>query len=221
MGIAFDAASEDKVASGGATTLTYSHTCTGTDRFLYVAVTLINHSATPSVTYNGVAMTAIATRIPVFTTTWTHSAFYLENPASGANNVVVTGGGTSGINSIRSGCTSYTGVDQTTPILDYNTASSPGTGNNMTIALTTASDGWAIISGANVDAAFTAGTGTDTLRASYGGLADIADSDGDIGAGTFNTQMTHTGTRGYGGIAIGILPAGGAASTFIPRMMMF
>ena len=220
MAIAFDAASEDKVASGGTTTLTYSHTCTGTDRFLYVAVTLINHSATPSVTYGGVSMTAVYTRVAAFSTTWTHSGFYLANPASGANNVVVTGGGTSGTNSIRSGCVSYTGVDQSSPILANNNASA-ATGKDMTISLTTTSAGWAIISGANVDAVFVAGTNTDTLRASYGGLCDIDDSDNDITAGTFNTQMTYTiagDGRGYGGIAIAILPAGGATPTFVPRV---
>jgi len=108
---------------------------------------------------------------------------------------------------------SYTGVDQTTPILASNFFDSTDTGNTLTISLTTASDGWAMISGANADAAYVASTNTDTLRCSYSGLADSADSNNDITAGTFDTQMTHSGTRGGGGIAIAILPAGGATTT--------
>jgi hypothetical protein len=212
MAVAFDAATEDKVVSGGVTTLTYSHTCSGSDRFLYVALTQINHSGTPTATYGGVSMTPVYTRVQVYSSTWTHSGFFLMNPASGANNVVISSSGPTGTNSLRSGCVSYTGVDQTNPVLDDNSIYS-ASGGTMSISLTTASDGWAIISGANVDYAFSAGTNTDTLRASYGGLCDIADSGNDITAGTFNAQMTHAGTRGYGGIALAILPAGGGSYT--------
>lgn len=220
MAIAFDAATEDKVVSGGVTTLTYAHTCTGTDRFLYVHLTQINHSGTPSATYGGVSMTPIFTRKKASSTVWTVSAFYLANPASGSNNVVITSSGTTGINSLRSGCMSYTGVDQTSPILASNFFESTGTGNTLTISLTTASDGWAIISGANADAAYAASTNTDTLRCSYAGLSDSADSGNDITAGTFDAVMTHSGSRGGGGIAIGILPAAGGGGSATPTRML-
>lgn len=209
MAIAYDTKTEAQTSGSGVNPLNFSHTCSGSDRFLYVAVTTINRSATPTATYNGVSMTPVYTNIPVFSTTWEHAGFYLVNPASGSNTVSISCTVGSGNNTIRAGATSYTGVDQTTPILATNSASSPGTGNNMLISLTTASDGWFIISGANVDLAFSAGANTDELRATYSGLADIADSGNDITAGTTNAQMTHAGTRGYGGCAIAILPAGG------------
>ena len=219
MAIAFDAATEDKTTT--ANVLTYSHTCTGSDRFLYVAFTTLsnNHTVT-SVTYGGAAMTTIATEVLVFSPTWRHHGYYLANPASGTNNVVITCASISF--SIRSSCVSYTGVDQTSPILDDNIASS-ASGNTMSIPLTTAEAGWAVISGANVDTAFTAGTNTDTLRASYAGLCDIADSDGDIAASTFNAQMTHGGTRGYGGIAFGLKASAGGGPTyrFNPQLTPF
>lgn len=206
-GIAFDAATEDKTSTG--TTLTYAHTCTGTDRFLYVHVTTLttgSHTIN-SVTYNGVAMTPLVSNVQAYSATWKCHSYYLVNPASGTNDVVVTMASSPSA-SQRSGAVSYTGVDQTNPILTSNSAytSSGGTCN---VSLTTADDGWWLISGANPDAAFAAGVNTDTLRASYGGLADIADSDGDIAATTANAQMTHAGSRGGGVIGFALKKAGG------------
>lgn len=222
--IAHDSTTEDKTSASGASSLTYSHTVSGSDRFLYVAITTINRSVgnVTNVTFNGVSLTELLGDVLVFNTTnWYHHGWYLINPPAGTYNIVITSTPGSGNNTIRSGCVSYTGVDQTSPILDSNSASSL-TGNNMQIPLTIASAGWAIISGANVDASFVAGSNTDTLRASYSGLADIADSGNDIAASTFNAQMTHSGSRGYGGIAFGLLPNGGGGGyRFNPQLKPF
>lgn len=218
MAIAFDAKTEDRTTTGN--TLNFSHTCTGSDRFLYVHVTSLSSVHTgASATYNGVAMTAVATEVVVFGTTWRHHSFYLANPASGSNTVSITFDNIT--ISQRAGCMSYTGVDQSSPILASNTGNS-GSGGNMLIPLTTSDDGWFIISGSNVDAAFAAGANTDTLRNSYSGLSDSADSNNDIAAGTTNAQMTHTGTRGWGGIAIAIKPStGGGGGVTPPNFLGF
>jgi hypothetical protein len=218
MAIAFDAVSEDKTSA--TTNLTYAHTCSGTDRFLYVAVTTIS-KASPTisaVTYGGVSMTLLSGNVLVFSgTNWFHHVYYLANPASGSNNVSITAnsGGT-----IRSGCVSYTGVDQSNPIITSNFGS--GTGGTLSISLTTGLTGWWIVSGANIDAAFAAGSVTDTLRASYAGLCDIADSNNDETAQTASATMTYAGTREWGGVAAAIKPAGGGGgpTPTSPLMMM-
>ena len=214
--IAFDSATEDKTAA--ATSLTYAHTTSGTDRFLYVALTTLsnNHTGTAA-TYNGTGMTVVEQNVVVFSSTWQHHGFQLANPDSGTNNVVVSANVVSF--SLRSGAVSYTGVDQTNPIQTSNTGSS-GSGGTMNISLTTSNDGWFVISGANVDTAWSAGATTDTLRASYSGLADIADSGNDITAGTTNAQMAHVGTRGYGGIAFALEEAGGGGPAPSRRIMI-
>ena len=210
MSIAFDAATEDKTTT--ATTLTYAHTCTGSDRFLYVPFTSIA-KASPSVgtvSYNGVAMTALHTSVLIFGgTNWYHHGYYLIAPSTGSNNVSITvtpSGGT-----IRSSCVSYTGVDQTSPVHTSNTGN--GSGSPCNISLTTSVDAWWIMSAGNIDAPFSAGTNTDTLRAEYSGLCDISDSGNDIAATTANAQMTFSGTREWGGIALAIIAAGGGGYT--------
>jgi len=208
--IAFDAAQEDKVASG-ASSLTYAATCTGSDRWLYVAVTTISdatHSVT-GFTYNAVSMTTVvANRLVYAGTSWYHHSYHLPAPASGSNNVVITKSNADG--SIRSGCVSYSGVDQTTPV--STSAANNGTNTPATVSLTTSATAWWLFSGANIDAAFAGSTNTDTLRVSYGGLCDICDSGNDISPQTGNATMTFAGTREWGGIALAFIPSGASSA---------
>lgn len=203
--IAYDAASEDKVASG-ASSLTYAHTCTGSNRFIYVAVTTIN-DATHSVTatYGGVSMTAVQVDQLIYSSTnWYHHGFRLAAPASGSNNVVITKTNADG--SIRSGAVSYTGVDQTTPI--NVSAKGNGTATPATLTSTSTVTGWWVMSAANIDLGHTGGSITDTLRAEYSGLADIADSGNDVASGSATTTMPFpTGTRQWGAIHFLMVPA--------------
>lgn len=104
--IAFDAVTTDNNNFPTATTLTFSHTTSGSDRLLAVAVRSIVLTSV-SATYNGVAMTVAVSTTPVEGGRFT--LFYLLNPTVGANNVVVTAGITS---LIYASSASYTGVLQ-------------------------------------------------------------------------------------------------------------
>jgi len=104
----------DSKASGttSGTILTYSHTCSGTDRYLAVSLaTHVSVGVVNGVTYAGAAMTLIGghngannTRIQLWG---------LVNPATGANNIVVSKQGSS---AIRAMSYSFNGVNQTSPI---------------------------------------------------------------------------------------------------------
>lgn len=85
MAIAFDAAS---IANSTAvSSITLSHTCTGTNLVL-VAFGFVNQSRTVnSITYNGTSMTAAQN---ILSATDTIKSYYLINPSTGANNAVVT-----------------------------------------------------------------------------------------------------------------------------------
>lgn len=202
MAIAFDAATEDKTVSGN--TLTYAHSCSGTDRFLAIHFTTLSNTHTVnSVTYNGVSATIVLGQITAFSTTWKHHSYYLIAPATGSNNVQIV---CASINfSIRSGCMSYTGVKQTSPILDSG-SDSQVSGTTLTVSLTTSASGWWIMSGANPDNAFSGTTIVTTTRCSYSGLADSFDSNGDVAAQTANAVIDHTGSRGGGAVAYVIEP---------------
>lgn len=131
MAVAADAVS---TASGnGVTSISWSHTCTGTDRALFVGM---SHSGTiTGVTYNGVAMTLVNEAVPgdgAYKAAW----WKLSNPASGANTVVVSFSASA---TGEGGAFSVTGAHQTTASLSSGAATSTGLDATPTITITSAS----------------------------------------------------------------------------------
>lgn len=123
MAIAVDATSSGQITSAG-TTLTISHTCTGSDLVLVVSVITSAGSDPSSVTYNSVAMTKAVGD------TTTTSIWYLANPATGANNVVVTHGSSV---KMGAGCISFTGANTSAPIGVTGTATATDTNPTKTV----------------------------------------------------------------------------------------
>lgn len=106
--IAFDAVSVGQIASG--TELTFSHTCSGSNRILLVGIKEASDTAeyVTGVTYNGVALTKIdSIRIPP-SERWV-SLWYLINPDSGTHDIVITANAST---FMRGSGASYTGVRQ-------------------------------------------------------------------------------------------------------------
>ncbi len=168
--IAFDAATDGGSSTG--TSKTYSHTCTGSNLILFVGVIgdVTNDNVT-GVTYAGTAMTKVnGVLIPGnrYMTLW-----YLSNPSTGANNVVVSA---SSSILIGSGAVSYTGTDQTqvldTDIIRNTNTVNPGT--SITTSVTTVTDNcWVMNFTAANSSLVTAGTGTTARKidsATYGWL---------------------------------------------------
>ncbi|HYH69137.1 MAG TPA: hypothetical protein VD866_30870 [Urbifossiella sp.] len=152
--IAYDATA---TATATATSLTYSHTCTGSNRVLLVGVFITSSSdLVTGVTYNGVAMTRIGT----VTQGSERSYLYgLVNPASGANNVVVT---CSGSTSIFADSASYTGSNQLY-LPDATNTGNSGSATSLAIATTTVNDNcWTVMFG-RTSSSWSAGAGT-TIR---------------------------------------------------------
>ena len=87
MAVAFDAASVATQASGS--TLSWSHTCTGSNRLLTVAVHWLDTGVTvSSVTYAGTGMSSVG-KVNNGTGLVTE-LFRLVAPATGANTVAIT-----------------------------------------------------------------------------------------------------------------------------------
>ena len=103
----FDAHS---TAKGTASSLTFSHTCTGADRYLKVAVGVnFTDNDVTGVTYNGVALTLLSALENVMRDEF----WYLIAPAAGTFNIVVTFAGATREKVCHGD--SYTDVHQTTP----------------------------------------------------------------------------------------------------------
>jgi hypothetical protein len=209
--IALDAFTDITTTTG--TSLTFSHTTSGSDRDL-VVLPIVAGSSTSSVTYNAAAASHVDTLVMTDESSRQYSFWNKAAPSSGANNVVIN---VAASVFIRGTCASYTGVDQTTPNNGTagkieNTATSPV---NVDITSTVA-DTWGI-GGFRSDAG-TQGNGTGagalTLRAVANSLG-YADTNGSLGtAGTEGINFTISSSNGW---LIAMLIAPAATDVFQPR----
>lgn len=213
MAIAFDAATG--TTSTNTNTNTFTHTCSGTDRFLIVPCASLNNGALDAVTgvtYNGVAMTRLGSFYQVGTFNWIIYIYYLANPDSGTNNVVVTRNTSNG--QTYGAAASYTGVDQITPIdngVTSGTSTSPPTTTSHT---STTDNSWFFLTHANVDANSTASTGA-TLRGTASFICTRFDSGGPVTpAGSYSMTISWPGTRAGRSIMFAMRPAAGGGATF-------
>lgn len=133
--VAFDAAASNKVLSSN--TVSWSHTCSGTNRVLLVDVALGVSSAgdtqTAGVTYNGVAMTSIGKVHTNASNVGWVERFVLIAPATGSNTVAVTA--SASVASICGGSMSFKSASQT--LSDYTVTSNTGDSANATVTQTT------------------------------------------------------------------------------------
>ncbi len=181
----YDTFSESFTNSG--TSLTWSHTCSGTNRILWVGVMTLNTRSISGITYNGVAMTPL-TRSggPQPIQLW-----YLINPALGANNIIATlsgdasflyGAGTSYFNAVQSGVpdSQNTATSIGTPLSTSTTIVNP----NCWLVMAVRNDG---------DGLSDASTGAVERATGSAGTIQIYDSNGIVGTGSQSMSITLAG----------------------------
>ena len=200
MAIAFDSATQQADA-GGISSLTFSHTCSGSDRILFVGTegTTGGSDLITGITYASVAMTRIGSAYKGAGGRFIN-LFYLIAPSTGANNIVISA---SGVDVIGASASSYTGVNQSSQPDAFATATA--TASTLTGTVTTVADNcWTVMfaHGDNI----TAGAGT-TVRATGSGYG-ICDSNGaKTPAGS--TSLIATPSASWSGIIASFAPVGG------------
>ena len=141
MAIAHDASTTPWARVNSGTSMTVAHTCSWTNRGIEVTVGTTGNVVT-WVTYAGVSMTQI----------WSYSAdgagngvttWFLANPTSGSNNVVIS---TSVATTIMCHIVSYTGVNQSTPVGAVVTNWPTTTGTWTQTLTTTVDNSWLVMS---------------------------------------------------------------------------
>ena len=216
MALAFDA-SVDGGTTSTASTLSWTHTCTGSDRILIVTD---NEEADPvtitGVTYNSVAMTLIATSAGV-ASAGISQLWYLINPASGANTVTVTRTATA--NRLVGGSSSYTGAKQSGQP-DANTTEAVSSVTSNAVTVTTIADNCWTVAGLDTSAGgVTAGAGT-TLRQAVTDGSAILDSNAAI-TPAGSTSLSYNMTSGNTTVVMAsIAPAVAAAAGGGNKMSM-
>lgn len=134
IGIAFDAVS-NSTYQAATSSYSWSHTCTGSNRYLSVDVSLLSAGQTvTSITYNGVALSFIGAQTTV-SSVGRIECWGLVAPSSGTNTITVT---LSGAIASAGTAVSYTNVNQTTPTEAFNSAQATNIGAaDATVTVTT------------------------------------------------------------------------------------
>lgn len=171
--ISYDSSSHGNVVTG--TSLTYSHTTSGSARILFVGVSTESASdLVTGITYNGVSMTRIQFQSGNGEGTY---LYYLINPSLGANNVVIS---TSSSTGIRSASVSYTGALQSGQP-DASTKQTTASTNPFATSLTTVADkSWMVSYAQSNGFVVSASTGTTFRDQSTDQFNGIGDSGGAI-----------------------------------------
>lgn len=209
MAIAFDATATSGPSFTAATSVTWSHTQTGSNLMLHVAG--FENSATAhdsGCTYATVPLTKYDTSTVRPDGIMIITGWLLAGGATGANNIVLSFASSQ---TILGHSASYTGVNQSdTP--DSNNKGT-NTGINLTISTTTVADNcWGILSASSDGTAVAAGTNSTQRQTTGSGSTGLFDTNAaQTPAGSVSMQAT--GTVNLTGLIVSIAPSGAVVTT--------
>lgn len=213
MAIAFDS-TQAPTRQIGVSTFSWTHTCTGSNRILWILVDINNNANTDivtGVTYNSITLTKIDRIFSL--NNGNISLWYLINPTIGANTATITTSTNAAINGISA---SYTGAKQS-GVPDATTTLGPSSTATFVQSTTSVADNcWMVWGTINANGVFVAGTNTTIRGSDAGNGSCLADSNAAITpAGSFS--MTETGAAsGWAGIQASFAPSTGGGTTVLP-----
>jgi len=205
MAIAYDSSTAS--SGGSATSRTFSHTCSGSDRILFVATLSGGGDIVTGATYNSVSMTQVG-KVLLGTDNELY-LHYLIAPATGSNNVVVSMSGTA---YIQCAATSFTGANQSSQPDASTTSYNPSTSSLTTTVTTIADNCWLVEAGRAMDtSSIGAGSGTTLRIGDY--LCCMLDSNGArTPAGSQSLVFTGGASGRMGNVMASFSPSTGGSS---------
>ncbi|MBX4192200.1 hypothetical protein KW798_01815 [Candidatus Parcubacteria bacterium] len=202
--IAFDYATGTVDVSGSASSVSWNHTTSGSNRALVVFVynDLFNDPGgdkVTSVTYNNTPMTRVAVRSNPFKQTV--YAYLLINPATGTHPIQVTASSPS--NQLGGISMSYTGVNQTDEPDSFN-ASGGTAGSTFTLSTTVvAENSWLVAAERNDSDIPTVGSGI-TIRSTRNTMEGV--DSGPLGSGPRSVTWNSSSGAVYTGVILSLSP---------------
>lgn len=216
MAIAFDATSNGGTGAPG-TSLTLAHTISGTNTVLFVGVQWQSPNPAPTVTYAGASMMVTADSPSTDGSSIFAYLFYLFNPATGTNNIVVSGNFSGAGQSCMLANASYNGASQAGLFSQSHTSNTTATASTV-LTTTSPNNGWLVGFFRNEVGGATAGTGT-IFRFS-GGDHDFGDSNGALSpAGTYSI-IANFGSSGVNQGLVAAISPFGAVSAATPLLTL-
>ncbi len=193
--IFFDAATDGGNNGAAGATHSFSHTCTGTNRYLVVAVVGDVGGGTDVITvsYDSVLLPLIGKIVDPLMARYSYLFGSLAEPTSGTNTVLVTSTVTQ---FIAAGAASYTGVKQFgQPEVTQSVFSNADADSSLALSITpTTTNSWAVMGGFGYDGTLlqSAGAGsTLRVRETTYGLWALFDSDADLPAAPYSMTWTY------------------------------
>ena len=175
MAIALDTSAQGVATS--ASSLTYSHTCTGSNLILWVAIdTDTATDVVTGVSYNSIALTKTDNKVTGGAANRQCYLYYLIAPATGANNINIT---ISGTHDIHAESTSYTGALQSGVPDAHTTSAVASPATSETTALVTVADNCWMVSALSTPSGIPTGGTNNTARQTQN-TSGIGDSNGVI-----------------------------------------
>ncbi len=210
MAIAFDASASSNGSS--VSSLTFSHTASGSSRMILVGVaTQSNSELITGVTYAGVSMTQI-NKQQATAAGWVY-LYALQAPTLGANNVVIS---FSSADTMWSASVSYTGANQSVT-MDATATQTAASGTSYTSSLATVADNcWHILFVRQFQDVISAGAGSTLRQATSGGSMGIFDNNAAITPpGTNNMTINDAGSGEWRVNTISLAPVISAFPSFL------
>ena len=212
MAIAYDTASSAQATA--ASSISVSHTASGSDRAAFIGVGSSAESPdlTSTVTYGGSSCTEIWDFIGQ---TYAHnSSHYYIAPPTSSQTVTATLAGTD--DELVIGVTSMTGVHQTTPIGTPQTANA--TSNAPSVNVSSATDELVVDNLYAITAnTLTVGAGQTERWAQTIGTAVVGKGSTEVGSATTTMSWSMAGADIWTIGAVGFKPAGAAAASLVFR----
>jgi len=206
-GIAYDNSADGGNNSGSTTSLTYSYTVgSGPNRLL--VVNLIGDTSADdisSVTYDGIPMTLVG-KIRAPSNNWQY-LYYLLNPASGSNHVVVTAGSS---HYLISQAASWYNVMQSAQPDASTTNTAAAASTSITTSLTTVANGALVVQGLWSYGHLAAGAGATPIitDAALDGAGIFASSGSPVSPpGNVSMTRISDGSSSSGVIMVSFAPA--------------
>jgi len=207
------AASGTNTTAGATSLTTAANVGTGSDRFLVCAVTngeVNTGDLVTGVTYNGVSMIRAGVAYQNVGNTRPAYLYYLKNPTSGSNNIVISCSASTPIQLIWS---SFDGVND----IEGTPFASRLTSTTQTLTVTTSVNDCILVSSGILARGQTAGTNTTIIQALTGNTYSFRNTN-PVAAGANSLVTTQSDSTQSAWVAIAMSPAGGGATP--KRLMM-
>jgi hypothetical protein len=215
--VVFDAVGPDSTgavrASGAGNTLSWQHVCTsGANRLLVVVVANSSitaaASSVTSVTYNGTSMTSAGFRASNDQTAGGVHMFYLVNPDSGNNTVLVT---VNTASDIEAGSVSFSNVNQNSPVRNFTSNVGDSTSPSLTISSATNN---MVVDGTSSGGTFSASSQTQRWNRNQNQATAGGNGASSTAAGASSVNMGYTAVIDWWAVVgLDVVVAGGSGTS--------